>query len=235
MDFVSSYTNHGRNKILFQGYAYVKKYDLTDDWECFECERRRNFDGCPGKVKVRGEEIVILKDHLHQEEPAFSDDVGKIAALAFVPENDVERYFRILSENIDEDLDTVIDYIEENYLGVIRRGRFRRARFSYSWWGVLDRVYENLPRTNNSVEGWHSSFNRHVGCHHANIWKLIAVLKNDDDITCITLVKILQGNPPKNPNPVYSRLNARVVTVVNSYDNRTPMEFLRAIAHNLKI
>ena len=181
--------------------------------------------------KIQAEGLQVR----YQEEPAFSDDVGKIAALAFVPENDVERYFRILSENIDEDLDTVIDYIEENYLGVIRRGRFRRARFPYSWWGVLDRVNENLPRTNNSVEGWHSSFNRHVGCHHANIWKLIAVLKNDDDITGITLVKILQGNPPKNPNPVYSRLNARVVTVVNSYDNRTPMEFLRAIAHNLKI
>ena len=55
--------------------------------------------------------------------------MGKISALAFVPENDVQRYFNIATENIDQGLDVIMDYIEENYLGVLRRGRFRRPRF----------------------------------------------------------------------------------------------------------
>ena len=45
MEFVSSYTNHDRKKKLFQGYAYVKKYDLTDDWEC---------------LSVNGEETLMV-------------------------------------------------------------------------------------------------------------------------------------------------------------------------------
>ena len=60
-------------------------------------------------------------------------------------------------------------------------------------------------------------------------------MKNDDDVSRVTLVKILQGNPPKNPNPIYARVNARVSTVVASFQNRAPMDYLRGIAHNIKI
>ena len=134
----------------------------------------------------------------YQQEPAIAEQVGKIAALAFVPEADVQRYFNVLSQNVDQDLDVIMDYIEEYYLGVFRRGRFRRPRFPITWWGVYDRVNASLPRTNNAVEGWHNSFNGHVGSHHANIWKLIGVIKNDDDISHVNLVKIIQGNPPQN-------------------------------------
>ena len=58
----------------------------------------------------------------YQQEPAFAEQVGKIAALAFVPEADVQRYFDILSQNVDQALDVIMDYIEEYYLGLFRRG-----------------------------------------------------------------------------------------------------------------
>ena len=54
-----------------------------------------------------------------------------LAALPFVPENDVERYYQILSDNVDQELDVILDYIEENYIGAFRRQRYRRPRFSY--------------------------------------------------------------------------------------------------------
>ena len=75
----------------------------------------------------------------------------------------------------------------------------------------------------------------HVGSHHANIWKLIEVIKNDDDVSYVDLVQILQGNPPKNSNPVYARMNARILTVVASYAKRQPMDYLQGIAHNIKL
>ena len=55
--------------------------------------------------------------------------------------------------------------------------------------------------TDNAVEGWHNSFNRRVGTHHANIWKLIEVIKNDDDVSRVNLVKVLKGNLPISVNP----------------------------------
>ncbi len=114
----------------------------------------------------------------YQHDHGFVTDVRMIAALAFVPENDVDRVYNILANNnnVDAELDVILDYIEETYIGVMRRGRFRRPRFPYAMWGVHDRVIDDLPRTNNAVEGWHNRFNQHVGYHHADIWKLIDVI-----------------------------------------------------------
>ena len=85
------------------------------------------------------------------------------------------------------------------------------------------------------MEGWHNSFNGCVGSHHANIWKLIGLMKNDDDISHVNLVKIIQGNPPRNANPVCVRMKVQILTVVASYANRQPMDYLQGIAHNIKL
>ena len=77
-----------------------------------------------------------------------------IAAMAFVPENDVDRVFNVLTNNNnDADIDVILDYLEENYIGAVRHGRYRRPRYTYAMWGVHDRVVDDLPRTNNAVEG----------------------------------------------------------------------------------
>lgn len=175
-----------------------------------------------------------LQDRYAQD-VGFVTEVRMIAALAFVPENDVDRVFGLLSNNLDPALDVILDYVEENYIGAIRRGRYRRPRFPYTMWGVHDRVVNDLPRTNNAVEGWHNRFNRHVGCHHANIWKIIDVIKKEEDISGVELTHIQQGRNIGNPNPVYTRVNARVTTVVASYANRAPLDYLRGIAHNITV
>lgn len=46
------------------------------------------------------------------------------------------------------------------------RGRRRRPLFTISLWNVHGRVEQDIPRTNNSIEGWHDSFDLRVQCHH---------------------------------------------------------------------
>ena len=59
-------TNQNRTKIITNdGYAYVKKLNLADGWESFECERRRNFDGCKGKIKINGNQFLVTHAHHH--------------------------------------------------------------------------------------------------------------------------------------------------------------------------
>ena len=171
----------------------------------------------------------------YQQDPAFVLDVRMIAALAFVPGNDVDRVFALLSNNVDPALDVILDYIEENYIGAIRRGRYRRPRFPYAWWGVYDRVMNDLPRTNNAVEGWHNKFNQHVGCHHANIWKIIDIIQKEEDLSEVELTHIRQGRPAVDPNPVYVRVNENVSNVVTDYANRAPLDYLRGIAYNITV
>ena len=38
---------------------------------------------------------------------------------------------------------------------------------------MYDRVLANLPRTNNSVEGWHHAFDNTMRCHHPDVYALI--------------------------------------------------------------
>ena len=59
------------------------------------------------------------------------------------------------------------------------RGRTRRENPLYpvSFWNVKKRVNEDLPRTNNAVEGFHSVLRSSITCKHLNIYKLIAALK----------------------------------------------------------
>ena len=67
-------SNQNRTKIITSdGYAYVKKLNLAGGWESFECERRRNFDRCKGKIKVNGNQFVVTHQHHHAPNPARND------------------------------------------------------------------------------------------------------------------------------------------------------------------
>jgi len=41
---------------------------------------------------------------------------------------------------------------------------------------------EDLPKTNNNVEGWHRSFSQLLGAYHPNILKFINGLKKEQSI-----------------------------------------------------
>ena len=76
----------------------------------------------------------------YQAEPGIVIEARMIAALAFVPGVDIDQVFNTLSNNIDHDLDIILDYIEDNYIGAYRRRHYRAPRFAYDMRGVYDRV-----------------------------------------------------------------------------------------------
>ena len=57
--------------------------------------------------------------------------------------------------------------------GIRQRGRRRGVVFPIPLWNVYDQIHEDLPRTNNSVEGWHNAFNLRVGVSHPTVRKLV--------------------------------------------------------------
>ena len=96
-----------------------------------------------------------------------------ITALAFVKEDEVEDAFETLQDNITPEVVPILDYIEDVYIGRVRRGRRRTPTFHKSMWNMYARVHEELPRTNNAVEGWHRGFATNLGAYHPNFWRYL--------------------------------------------------------------
>ena len=49
-------------------------------------------------------------------------------------------------------------YFQKTYVGQMVNGREIPGIFPYQLWNMHERVKNNLPRTNNSLEGWHNGF-----------------------------------------------------------------------------
>ena len=60
-------------------------------------------------------------------------------------------------------------------------------------WNVYDCVMSNLPRSSNSVEGWHNAFAIRVAIAHQTIKKLAEKIRNDQSKFEVDIAQLLQG------------------------------------------
>jgi len=156
-----------------------------------------------------------------------------LAAIAFVPATDVVACFDVLVDtDHPEAAECIVTYFEDNFIGrPDRRGNRRQPVFPHDLWNVHDRVSEALPRTNNSVEAWHHSFQRSLQCWHPTLWKFIDALKKEERLQRLNINQLLLGQVVV---PKRRMTDERVSNIVRDYANRSFTEFLRAIAHNLR-
>ena len=63
--------------------------------------------------------------------------------------------------------------------------------FPIELWNVHDRVSTNLPRSNNSMEGWHNAF-----AQHPTITKLTDKIRHEQSKFEIDIARIRQGHEP---------------------------------------
>ena len=85
----------------------------------------------------------------------FALAIRMLAALAFVPPNDVIDSFETLADysrnGYWQGLDDMLDYFEDNYIGRFRRNApRRRPAFNIETWNMFHRTDNELPRTNNA-------------------------------------------------------------------------------------
>uniref|UniRef100_A0A0L8HGZ5 Uncharacterized protein n=1 Tax=Octopus bimaculoides TaxID=37653 RepID=A0A0L8HGZ5_OCTBM len=51
-----------------------------------------------------------------------------------------------------------LSYFECTWVGIMQHGKRRQALYNISLLSCYNRVLNDLPKTNNSLEGWHHAF-----------------------------------------------------------------------------
>ena len=99
-------------------------------------------------------------------------------------------------------------------------------------WNMRDRTLQNLPRTNNNVEGWHRRLQVDVGAHHPNFWHFLDIIKREESLTHVEITQDQAGVNPPPQRAVYRDVQQSIRNIVQDYHNRDRIAFLRGIAHN---
>ena len=169
----------------------------------------------------------------------FAVHLRMIAALSFVPVGFVVNAFEDLATEIrrlfNNDADDILDYFEDTYIGRPRRqGGRRNPTFHHDVWNMFQRSLAELPRTNNHVEGWHRRLQANLNVYHPTLWKLIEVLKREESLVRTEIAQAVGGHPAPAQRRKYADSAQRILAIVNDYNNRQLLDYLRAIANNLQ-
>ena len=133
------------------------------------------------------------------------------------------------------DIEVICDYIEDNFIGRLRRGRRGQPRFPIEMWTQFSRVINNLPRSNNAIEGWHNAFNNVVGFAHPTATKLARKLQQEQHSTQLFRCQLELGIPVGKKKKTYIRINEALYTMVTDYNKKNQIAYLADIARVLNI
>jgi hypothetical protein len=170
---------------------------------------------------------------LYQVDSEFALKLRMLPALAFVPIEHMSYAFEKLLEIFPQEAMPIADYFEDYYIGRPQRRGRRQPMFPLDIWNMHTRAEDHMPKTNNSVEGWHRSFQSHMGCCHPNIWKFIDFIKKEQSLQEVYCTQINSGHCLPKQKKKYIDSSSRILTVVKNFNESTIIEYLRGIAHNL--
>ncbi|CAJ0959347.1 unnamed protein product [Ranitomeya imitator] len=182
------------------------------------------------KVQNEGLKMQYQGDH------EFAHWIRMIPALAFLPPQNVVQSFEELVEDPDfpQEAIAIANYFEDSYIGQMNRRGRQAPLFPVQFWNVYERTLNDQQRTNNDVEGWHRSFRETCGTLFQNIYHFINCLKHQQELHSFEIIQIIAGNPIAARNKKYAVISARVKRIVQDFNNRSLMDYLRGIAYSFE-
>ncbi|CAM4983192.1 unnamed protein product [Rotaria socialis] len=167
----------------------------------------------------------------YKEDEVFRLNVKQLIALAFVPLDQIIIGFDLICDLFDDDADDLLEYFEKTRIGTGRK----KPQFDHKLWNIHDRVVATVPRSNNSVEGWHNAFASRVAISHPTIVKLGEKIRREQSKFEVGMAKILQGHNIKTKKACYRKLDERITRLANSFDPTQLDQFLKNMAANITL
>lgn len=174
---------------------------------------------------------------MYNTDATFAMQMKMILALAFVPSADVVYAFELLAREMPQNVNNLIDFIEDNYIGrldsrIVDAPHRRNPRFAIDKWNMYCCVLEDTPRTNNSVEGWHNGFSR-LCTSNPSIFDFISAIQKQQCIVELQTEQLVAGDEIPPTKAKYRDLEKRLKNVVQDYNKDDILQYLRGISHNL--
>ena len=172
------------------------------------------------------------------EDVEFAPYMRMVVALAFVPPQDVITSFDLLCDKIrltyGDDADRILGYFEDNYIRRFRANAQRRALiFPIETWNMFHRTHQEMPNTNNNIEGWHRRFASNLSVVYPGFWKFLNALKKEENLPRVDILQADGEHRPPAQRRRHVDCNARIIAILDNYPNRDRMNFLRNTGHNI--
>ncbi|RNA24307.1 hypothetical protein BpHYR1_014380 [Brachionus plicatilis] len=158
----------------------------------------------------------------------------KVACIAFVPVHDIATVYNQLKESEEilfKTYHSFFKYFESTYIGELKRGKGvgrKEPKYPHAIWSVYERNCDDLPRSNNKIEGWHNALQRIIDKSHV-IYSFIDGIKLEQSNTELLQTQIKTRRVPKR-KAVYILLDNRIKELIISYSKNNAMEYLENLS-----
>ncbi|CAF3241470.1 unnamed protein product [Rotaria sp. Silwood2] len=172
----------------------------------------------------------------------FSLLIRHIPALAFLRPLEIPDAFDEVKALLPSDAEPIIQWFENNYV----RGRIKRTFRNGTvqrhdplhppeMWSVFDNTEFAFPRTQNKVEAWHRRWETLIARPHVGIFTMIKQIQKEQNEVEMEIEQSMRGEPAPKKRKEDENREARIQNVIADRGNRSTIDFLRGIAHNLSL
>lgn len=159
--------------------------------------------------KLQKEKLICQ----YNTNPIFKKFVKCLLCLSFVKKEKIVTTFNELKTNIlfPRELDTIYNYFFRNYVG-------DSALFPIDLWHCSYLIENNIPRTNNAIEGWHFVFKSTFNNAKNSLPLLFQKLKDEEDAIRIKEVQFSVGFSFER-NKKYLLIENNLIAFMTSNEN----------------
>lgn len=179
---------------------------------------------------------------VYGNDESFSLCIRHIPALAFLSPLEIPNAFDELKDSLPSDAEPIIQWFEDNYVHgkvkrLMRNGSVQRhdPLFPPSMWSVFHNIEFGFPRTQNKVEAWHRRWETLIARSHVGIFTMIKQIQKEQNVVEMEIERSIRGEPAPKKRKEDEDREARIQNVIVDRDNRSVIDFLRGIAHNLSL
>ncbi|CAF3542680.1 unnamed protein product, partial [Rotaria socialis] len=143
----------------------------------------------------------------------------------------VIKAFNLIADDFEDEADDFLGYFEKTWIGEPKKRGTGQKKTLFP----IDRAVANLPRSNNSIEGWHNAFAKRVTIVHPTITKLTEKIRREQSKFEVDIAQIRQGQEPKPKKLKYRKFDERIKRLVDDYGNVDLGEYLKGLAVNISL